>query len=140
MTIEAAPENTTEEGDDNAASLKFHAYKWKEVPEGYRVVYEEEDEEFGFYIIDYENENGGFIHYMQNDATLYTTSITYDEEEGYKREILLDNGIKAYSISDGRRNTIFYEEHGYLFEFMSEQSEEIILNYIELSGILEYEN
>ncbi len=140
VTIEATLENTTEQGGDNAASQEFHAYKWKEVPEGYRVVYEEENEEFGYYIIDYEKPDGSFINYMQNDATLYTTSITYDEEEGYNREILLNNGIKAYSISDGRRNTVFYEKDGYLFEFMSDQSEEIILNYIELSGILEYEN
>ena len=45
-----------------------------------------------------------------------------------------------YSISDGRNNTIFYENDGYLFEFMSDQPEETILEYIEMSGVLEYGN
>ena len=79
-----------------------------------------------------------FINYMQSD-TSYTTSITYDEEKGYKYKIQLKDGSEAYSISDGRRNTIFYEKNGYLFSFMSNQSEEVIIDYINLSGILEYE-
>lgn len=140
VTIEATPESATEQDDDNAAREEFHAYKWKEVPEGYEVVYEEEDEEFGYYIVDYENTMGSFIHYMQNDVSQFTTSITYDEEKGYKREIQLTNGLEAYSISDGRRNTIFYEMEGYLFRFMSNQPEEVILDFIDISGILEYEN
>ena len=140
VTIEATPEATTEQDDDNAVGEEFHAYKWKEVPEGYEVVYEEEDEEFGYYIVDYENTMGSFIHYMQNDVSQFTTSITYDEEKGYKREIQLTDELEAYSISDGRRNTIFYEKEGYLFRFMSNQSEEVILDYIDISGILEYEN
>lgn len=140
VTIEATPESTTEQGDDNAASEGFHAYKWKEVPEGYEVVYEEEDEELRLYRIDYENSKSNFIHYMQNDVSLYTTSITYDEEKGYKHKIRLRDDLEAYSISDGRRNTIFYENDGYLFEFMSDQPEETILEYIEMSGVLEYEN
>ena len=139
VTIEATPEATTEQ-DDNAAGEEFHAYKWKEVPEGYEVVYEEEDEELRLYRIDYENSKSNFIHYMQNDVSLYTTSITYDEEKGYKHKIRLRDDLEAYSISDGRRNTIFYENDGYLFEFMSDQPEETILEYIEMSGVLEYEN
>ena len=107
VTIEATPESTTEQGDDNAAREEFHAYKWKEVPEGYEVVYEEEDEELRLYRIDYENSKSNFIHYMQNDVSLYTTSITYDEEKGYKHKIRLRDDLEAYSISDGRRNTIF---------------------------------
>ena len=54
--------------------------------------------------------------------------------------IELTDEIEAYSISDGRNNTIFYEKNGYLFDFMSDQPEETILEYIEMSGILEYEN
>src|SRR5699024_645897 len=140
VTIEATPESTTEQGDDNAASEGFHAYKWKEVPEGYEVVYEEEAEELRLYRIDYENSKSNFIHYMQNDVSLYTTSITYDEEKGYKHKIRLRDDLEAYSISDGRRNTFFYENDGYLFEFMSDQPEETILEYIEMSGVLEYSN
>ena len=140
VTIEATPENGMEKDDDNAASEEFHAYKWKEVPEGYEVVQEEDDAELRLYRIDYENSKSNFIHYMQNDASLYTTSITYDEEKGYKHKIRLRDDLEAYSISDGRRNTIFYENDGYLFEFMSDQPEETILEYIEMSGVLEYGN
>ena len=140
VTIEATPENSIEKDDDNTASEKFHAYKWKEVPEGYEVVQEEDDAELRLYRIDYENSKSNFIHYMQNDASLYTTSITYDEEKGYKHKIRLRDDLEAYSISDGRRNTIFYENDGYLFEFMSDQPEETILEYIEMSGVLEYGN
>ena len=142
VTIEAAPEPATEQGANGqtgpTATKEFHAYKWKEVPEGYYVTLEEENSEFGFYIIDFENDSKSFIHYVQNDALAYTSYITYDDKEGYQREIFL-GGIQAYSISDGRRNTIFYEKDGYLFEFMSNQPEEIIIDYINISGILEYE-
>lgn len=137
VTIEPVPEDASE--SDSDAVRTFHAYKWKAEPEGYYVTFEEENAEFGYYILDYENKDGGFIHYMQNDAALFTTSITYDEEEGYQRIIDL-NGIQAHSISDGRRNTIFYEKDGYLFEFMSDQPEEVIIDYINFSGVLEYGN
>ena len=75
VTIEATPENSIEKDDDNAASEEFHAYKWKEVPEGYYITFEEKNPEFGYYIIDYEDSENNFINYMQNDAS-YTTSIT----------------------------------------------------------------
>lgn len=139
VTIEAAPESTTGQEGEDAANEDFRPYKWKEVPEGYRVVYEEENAEFGYYTISYENIGGNFIDYMQTDASLYTTSITYDEKEGYKHQIQLTDELEAYSISDGRRNTIFYEKKGYLFRFMSDQPEEVILEYIDMSGILEQE-
>ena len=136
VTIESAPESTTEQEGADTASREFHAYKWKEVPEGYQVVFEEENAEFGYYTITYENTEGNFIDYMQNDASLFTSSITYDEKEGYKHQIQLTDELEAYSISDGRRNTIFYEQKGYLFRFMSDQPEEVILDYIDMSGIL----
>lgn len=142
VTVEAAPETDAGQTADgqtkSTATGEFHAYKWKEVPEGYEVTFEEENPEFGYYIVDYEDSENNFINYMQSD-TSYTTSITYDEEKGYKYEIQLKDGSEAYSISDGRRNTIFYEKNGYLFSFMSNQSEEVIIDYINLSGILEYE-
>lgn len=137
VTIESAPESTTEQEGADTASREFHAYKWKEVPEGYQVVFEEENAEFGYYTITYENTEGNFIDYMQNDASLFTSSITYDEKEGYKHQIQLTDELEAYSISDGRRNTIFYEQKGYLFRFMSDQPEEVILDYIDMSGILD---
>ena len=137
VTIESAPESTTEQEGADTASEEFHAYKWKEVPEGYQVVFEEENAEFGYYTITYENTEGNFIDYMQNDASLFTSSITYDEKEGYKHQIQLTDELEAYSISDGRRNTIFYEQKGYLFRFMSDQPEEVILDYIDMSGILD---
>lgn len=140
VTIEATPENGMEKDDDNAASEEFHAYKWKEVPEGYEVVQEEDDAELRLYRIDYENSKSNFIHYMQNDASLYTTSITYDEEKGYKHKIRLRDDLEAYSISDGRRNTIFFLRNGYFFEFMSNQPEEVIIDYINFSEVLEYGN
>ena len=137
VTIESAPESTTEQEGADTASREFHAYKWKEVPEGYQVVFEEENAAFGYYTITYENTEGNFIDYMQNDASLFTSSITYDEKEGYKHQIQLTDELEAYSISDGRRNTIFYEQKGYLFRFMSDQPEEVILDYIDMSGILD---
>ena len=142
VTIEAAPEPANEQAANGqtgpTATKEFHAYKWKEVPEGYYVTFEEENTEFGYYIIEFGNSSGDFIHYRQNFTELFTTSITYDEEDGYHREINLD-GLLAQSISDGSRNTIFYEKGGYLFRFMSNQPEEVIIDYINISGILDYE-
>ena len=142
VTIEAAPEPATEQAANGqtgpTVTKEFHAYKWKEVPEGYEVTFEEENSEFGYYIIDYEDAEDNFINYMQNDES-YMTSITYDEEKGYKREIQLKDGSEALSISDGRRNTIFYKKNRYLFSFMSNQPEEVIIDYINISGILDYE-
>lgn len=143
VTIEAAPEPATEQAANGqtgpTATKEFHAYKWKEVPEGYEVVQEDEDVEFKIYQIDYKNSLGGFIHYVQGDAQTWQTTISYDTQKGYKHILQLDDGLEAYSISDGRNNTIFYEKDGYLFEFMSDQPEETILDYIDLSGVLEYE-
>lgn len=139
VTIEATPENGMEKDDDNAASEEFHAYKWKEVPEGYEEVYEKENEKFKSYIVNYENNEGSYIYYSQHYVEYYQGHISYDEQEGYQQILDLD-GIAAYSISDGRNNTIFYENDGYLFEFMSDQPEETILEYIEMSGVLEYGN
>lgn len=140
VTIEATPEATTEQDDDNAVGEEFHAYKWKEVPEGYEVVYEEEDATLQFYMVNFENKNGNYIDYSQANIENSQHYISYDSQEGYKRIIELTDEIEAYSISDGRNNTIFYEKEGYLFDFMSDQPEETILEYIEMSGILEYEN
>ena len=140
VTIEATPESTTEQGDDNAASEGFHAYKWKEVPEGYEVVYEYQDEILNSYQVDFKNSDGNSIYYVQNDIQYWQSTLSFDNQKGYKRVIKLDDNLEAYSISDGRNNTIFFEENGYLFEFMSDQPEETILEYIEMSGVLEYEN
>ena len=124
VTIEAAPEPATEQAANGqtgpTVTKEFHAYKWKEVPEGYEVVYEYQNEVLNSYqvdfknntsnyIYDYEDAEDNFINYMQNDES-YMTSITYDEEKGYKREIQLKDGSEALSISDGRRNTIFYKK------------------------------
>lgn len=142
VTIEAAPEPATEQAANGqtgpTATKEFHAYKWKEVPEGYYTTLEEEYPEFGYYLIEFGNDSGDFIHYTQNISESFITSITYDERKGYQREINLD-GLLAQSISDGSRNTIFYEKDGYLFVFMSNQPEKVIINYINISGILEYE-
>lgn len=144
VTIEAAPETdtgqTTDEQTETPASNEFHAYKWKEAPEGYEVVYEEEDATFKDYVINYENDNGGYIYYFQSNTENSQHHITYDPQEGYKRTIELSDGLEAYSISDGRNNTIFYEKNGYLFGFMSDQPEEVIIDYINFSGVLEYGN
>lgn len=140
VTIEASPESTTEQEGADTASNEFHAYKWKEVPEGYRVVYEYQDKELEFYTIAYENNYGNHIDYSQSNTENSQHHISYDSQEGYKRIIELSNGLEAYSISDGRNNTIFYEKDGYLFEFMSNQPEEVIIDYINISGILDYEN
>lgn len=139
VTINSVQEDSSQQTDfpeEETTDEEFRAYKWEEVPEGYQVVYEEENAEFGYYVIDFEKGNDDFIYYTQNDASTFTTSITYDEEEGYKRKIDL-NGLEAYSISDGRRNTVFYEKNGYLFEFTSNQPEETIKEFIFMSGVLE---
>ena len=137
VTIESAPESTTEQEGEDTASGEFHAYKWEEVPEGYQVVYEYQDERIGFYTITYENDNGNYIDYSQSNTENSKHHISYDSQAGYKRIIELDDKLEAYSISDGRNNTIFYEKDGYLFEFMSDQPEEVILDYIDMSGILD---
>lgn len=140
VTIEATPENGMEKDDDNAASEEFHAYKWKEVPEGYEVVYEDEDKILKSYAADFENDEGNYIYYVQNNPQNWQSHISYDSQKGYKRIIELNDELEAYSVSDGRNNTIFYENDGYVFEFMSDQPEETILEYIEMSEVLEYGN
>ena len=142
VTIDSVQEDASQQTDSQEGETTgevFRAYKWKEIPDGYQVVYEEENAEFGYYVIDFEKGNDDFIYYTQNDASTFTTSITYDDEEGYKRKIDL-NGLEAYSISDGRRNTIFYEKDGYLFEFSSNQPEKKIEEFIFMSGVLEQDN
>lgn len=139
VTIESAPESTTEREGADTASEEFHAYKWKEVPEGYREANEYQDNTVKFYTITYENDNGNYIYYSQSNTENSQHYISYDSQEGYKRIIELYDGLEAYSISDGRNNTIFYEKDGYLFEFMSDQPEEVILDYIDMSGVLDYE-
>lgn len=142
VTIDSVQEDASQQTDSTGEETfgeEFRAYKWKEMPEGYQVVYEEENAEFGYYVIDLEKGNDDFIYYTQNDASTFTTSITYDDEEGYKRKIDL-NGLEAYSISDGRRNTIFYEKDGYLFEFTSNQPEKKIEEFIFMSGVLNKAN
>lgn len=37
-------------------------------------------------------------------------------------------------------SSIVYIIKGYLFEFMSDQPEEVIIDYINFSGVLEYDN
>lgn len=73
---------------------------------------------------------------MQNDASIFTTSITYDEQEGYNKIIDL-NGVEVHSVSDGKRNTVFFIKNGYLFEFMSDESERRIIDFINISGIMQ---
>lgn len=122
----------TMEEDENV----FHIYKWENIPEGYKQVYEEDNSEIGLYKSDFENEKGNFIHYMQNDASIFTISITYDEQEGYNKIIDL-NGVEVHSVSDGKRNTVFFIKNGYLFEFMSDESERRIIDFINISGIMQ---
>ena len=114
VTIDSVQEDASQQIDfqkDETSGKEFRAYKWKVMLEGYQVVYEEENTEFGYYVIDFEKENDDFIYYTQNDASTFTTPITYADKRDYKRKIDL-NGLEAYSISDGRRNTIFYENNG----------------------------
>lgn len=143
VTIEAAPEPATEQAANGqtgpTATKEFHAYKWKEVPEGYEVVYEYQNEVLNSYQVDFKNNTSNYIYYVQNDIQYWQSTISFDSQKGYKRIIKLDDNLEAYSISDGRNNTIFYKKNGYLFEFMSDQPEEMILDYIDLSGVLEYE-
>lgn len=145
VTIDTGQENVSEKetsgeasGDipnNKTADEPFKAYKWKEIPERYQVVCEDVDVELKSYFVNYENDEGNYIYYSQNYTEYYQGHISYDEEKGYKRIIELD-GINAYSVSDGRNNTIFYKKDGYLFEFMSDQPEETIEAYIDLSGVL----
>ena len=139
VTIKPSPESVTEQGDADSASEEFHTYKWKEVPEGYQEANEYQDNTVKFYTITYGNDNGNYIYYSQSNTENSQHYISYDSQEGYKRIIELYDGLEAYSISDGRNNTIFYEKDGYLFEFMSDQPEEVILDYIDMSGVLDYE-
>lgn len=136
VTIEASPESTTDQEGSDTTSEEFHAYKWKEVPEGYQIVYENENEKFKSYIVNYENNEGSYIYYSQHYVEYYQGHISYDEQEGYQQILDLD-GIAAYSISDGRNNTIFYEKDGYFFEFISDQPEETIKKFISISKVLE---
>ena len=156
VTIDPVQENVSEQADsrenqkgeafdkvfgdtqeNKTADEPFKAYKWKEIPEGYQVVYEDVDDVFQQYCISLENSHGSYIEYSQTDVENSQHHISYDSQKGYKRIIELTDELEAYSISDGRNNTIFYEEDGYLFEFMSDQPEEIIEKFIDLSGVLE---
>lgn len=139
VTIDSVQEDASQQTDspeEETTGEEFRAYKWKEVPEGYQVVYEEEDVALKSYFINYENDLGNYIYYSQTYIEYLQEHISYDEQKGYRQTIELD-GINAYSISDGKNNTIFYEKDGYLFEFMSDQPEETIKEFIFMSGVLE---
>lgn len=139
VTIDSVQEDASQQTDsreEETSGAEFRAYKWKEIPDGYQVVYEEEDAELKSYFINYENDLGNYIYYSQTYIEYLQGHISYDEQKGYKKIIELD-GINAYSVSDGKNNTIFYEKDGYLFEFMSDQPEETIKEFIFISGVLE---
>lgn len=140
VTINSVQEDSSQQTDfpeEETTDEEFRAYKWEEVPEGYQVVYEEEDAVFQQYSIGFENSYGSYIEYSQTNIENSQHHISYDSQNGYKRIIELTDGLEAYSISDGRNNTIFYEKDGYLFDFMSNQPEETIKEFIFMSGVLE---
>lgn len=140
VTINSVQEDSSQQTDfpeEETTDEEFRAYKWEEVPEEYQVVYEEEDAVFQQYSIGFENSYGSYIEYSQTNIENSQHHISYDSQNGYKRIIELTDGLEAYSISDGRNNTIFYEKDGYLFDFMSNQPEETIKEFIFMSGVLE---
>ena len=140
VTINSVQEDSSQQTDfpeEETTDEEFRAYKWEEVPEEYQVVYEEEDAVFQQYSIGFENSYGSYIEYSQTNIENSQHHISYDSQNGYKRIIELTDGLGAYSISDGRNNTIFYEKDGYLFDFMSNQPEETIKEFIFMSGVLE---
>lgn len=140
VTINSVQEDSSQQTDfpeEETTDEEFRAYKWEEVPEEYQVVYEEEDAVFQQYSIGFENSYGSYIEYSQTNIENSLHHISYDSQNGYKRIIELTDGLEAYSISDGRNNTIFYEKDGYLFDFMSNQPEETIKEFIFMSGVLE---
>lgn len=140
VTINSVQEDSSQQTDsqeEETSGAEFRAYKWKEIPDGYQVVYEEEDAVFQQYSIGFENSYGSYIEYSQTNIENSQHHISYDSQNGYKRIIELTDGLEAYSISDGRNNTIFYEKDGYLFDFMSNQPEETIKEFIFMSGVLE---
>lgn len=139
VTINSVQEDSSQQTDfpeEETTDEEFRAYKWEEVPEEYQVVYEEEDAVFQQYSIGFENSYGSYIEYSQTNIENSQHHISYDSQNGYKRIIELTDGLEAYSISDGRNNTIFYEKDGYLFDFMSNQPEETIKEFIFMSGVL----
>lgn len=140
VTINSVQEDSSQQTDfpeEETTDEEFRAYKWEEVPEEYQVVYEEEDAVFQQYSIGFENSYGSYIEYSQTNIENSQHHISYDSQNGYKRIIELTDGLEAYSISDGRNNTIFYEKDVYLFDFMSNQPEETIKEFIFMSGVLE---
>ena len=136
VSIEGAKNENAAEGNSADDEQPFRAYRWKNVPEGYHLVNETEEPESRMYTVWYQNKEENNLHFMQHDASIYTVTITCNEEEGYKRKIDL-NGTEAYSVSSGRDNSIFFEKDGYIFTIMSEQPEEIIVEWIKNSGILQ---
>lgn len=123
-------------GGQTEEKAPFHAYKWEKIPEGYHVVNETEEPEGRMYTVWYQDKDENNLHFMQHDASVYTVTITCNEEEGYRQTIDL-NGVEAYSISDGISNSIFFEKDGYIFTVMSEQPEDIMAGWIKNSGILQ---
>lgn len=140
VSIEGAKnENIAEENKADGkqtTNIPFHAYKWENVPEGYHLVDETEEPESRMYTVWYQDKEENNLHFMQHDASVYTVSIACNDEDGYKRKIDL-NGTEAYSISNGRTNSIFFEKDGYIFTVMSEQTEKTMIEWIKNSGILQ---
>lgn len=136
VSIEGAKNENAAEENSADDEQPFRAYRWKNVPEGYHLVNETEEPESRMYTVWYQNKEENNLHFMQHDASIYTVTITCNEEEGYKRKIDL-NGTEAYSVSSDRDNSIFFEKDGYIFTIMSEQPEEIIVEWIKNSGILQ---
>lgn len=116
--------------ETSSEEVDFTPILLKTIPKDYEVTFEYMDSYQ--YSIRYENSDGFWIDYDQVSNDMDVIGITYDEKKGYNRTLTI-NGINVHSISDGNKNTIFFEQGDYVFTIMSNKPEEFLVELFENS-------
>lgn len=98
--------------DDPDGLTKQFTYIRPDVPQGYKITYEEKTEDFQ-YFIEYENEDGSVISYIQS-GDIESMGLGLDNETGDLREVKV-NGHKGYAYSGKDNNTLIWSNGIYLF-------------------------
>lgn len=111
------------EVDDPDGLTKQFTYVKPEVPEGYKIIYEDKVDGQQYSII-YQNEEGMEISYLQT-GDIEGMGLGLDNETGDLQETEV-NGYKGYSYSSKDNNSLIWSNGIYLFNIGGTCSMEVI--------------
>lgn len=111
------------EVDDPDGLTKQFTYVKPEVPEGYKIIYEDKADGQQYSII-YQNEEGMEISYLQT-GDIEGMGLGLDNETGDLQETEV-NGYKGYSYSSKDNNSLIWSNGIYLFNIGGTCSMEVI--------------